>query len=484
MSKAISVLSGIAVLVLLMVLGGAIFVLAASESREDPAPSSSVGTAFTYQGHLTEGQAPANGSFNLAFSLYDDPETGSQVGTTITRTVTLTDGLLSLDLDFGSVFDGTALWLEIRLRPAGDEGPYTALEPRQRLAPTPLATFASIAPWTGLTGVPGGFDDGVDDDTLDSLGCTSGQIPKVSGSTWICGEDSVGTGSGGGDITAVIAGYGLGGGSTSGDASLHVVTETIQTRVDGACLAGWSIQSVHQDGSVVCEHDTDTTYSAGTGLELNGTTFAISSTYLLPYPCAPNQVAKWNGSAWECAADQEGEGAGWSLTGNSGTVPGTNFLGTTDNVTLEIRVNASRVLLLEPNSTSPNIVGGYRHNSVDSGLSGATVAGGGRDLAINQVGADFGAISGGAGNTASGYAATIGGGEGNSAGNSYGTVSGGASNLAGGPYTVVGGGQSNAVTGTHSTIAGGGLNRANAAFATVGGGYGNVVSDTYATVSG
>jgi hypothetical protein len=306
----------------------------------------------------------------------------------------------------------------------------------------------------------------------------------VSGSTWTCGEDNVGTGNGGGDITAVTAGYGLGGGSASGDASLYVVTETIQARVGGTCPAGWSIRAINQDGSVICERDTDTTYSAGAGLTLSDTTLAISSTYLLPYPCVPNQIAKWNGSAWECASDQGSEGAGWSLTGNSGTVPGTNFLGTTDNVTLEIRVNASRVLLLEPGSTGPNIVGGYSHNSVDSGLSGATIAGGGRDLAINQVTADFGAIGGGAGNAANGYAATIGGGEGNSAGNSHSLVGGGSSNVAGADHATVGGGESNTVTGTHATISGGDFNEARAAYATVGGGGSNLVSDTFATISG
>ena len=41
------------------------------------------------------------------------------------------------------------------------------------------------------------------------------------------------------------------------------------------------------------------------------------------------------------------------------------------------------------------------------GTSGATVAGGGRDLAINQVTADFATVGGGAGNTAGGYAAAV-----------------------------------------------------------------------------
>lgn len=48
---------------------------------------------------------------------------------------------------------------------------------------------------------------------------------------------------------------------------------------------------------------------------------------------SPNNVAPglyyWNGSRWIAFAGSPG-GLDWSLTGNSGTTAGTNFLGTTD----------------------------------------------------------------------------------------------------------------------------------------------------------
>jgi hypothetical protein len=45
----------------------------------------------------------------------------------------------------------------------------------------------------------------------------------------------------------------------------------------------------------------------------------------------------WDGTQW---IDFTGSGAaGWELTGNAGTVPGTNFIGTSDNVDLRIRTN-------------------------------------------------------------------------------------------------------------------------------------------------
>src|SRR5438445_5650229 len=43
----------------------------------------------------------------------------------------------------------------------------------------------------------------------------------------------------------------------------------------------------------------------------------------------------------------------WRTTGNAGTTPGPNFLGTTDNQPLELRVNATRALRLEAIANDP-----------------------------------------------------------------------------------------------------------------------------------
>ena len=63
----------------------------------------------------------------------------------------------------------------------------------------------------------------------------------------------------------------------------------------------------------------------------------------------------------------------WKLGGNAGTTPGTNFLGTTDNKALELKVNGQRTLRLEPNSFSPNLIGGSSANAVLAGAAGATI---------------------------------------------------------------------------------------------------------------
>jgi hypothetical protein len=85
----------------------------------------------------------------------------------------------------------------------------------------------------------------------------------------------------------------------------------------------------------------------------------------------------------------------WSLTGNAGTTPGTQFLGTTDNQPLELRVGGQRTLRLEPGQASPNLVGGYGGNSVAGGVAGATVSGGGQSGYENRVYDDFGTVGGG-----------------------------------------------------------------------------------------
>src|SRR5207249_11412 len=65
----------------------------------------------------------------------------------------------------------------------------------------------------------------------------------------------------------------------------------------------------------------------------------------------------------------------WLLNGNAIT-PG-QFLGTTDTNALELKINNSRALRLEPGS-SPNLIGGYSGNFVLPGVAGATISGGGQ----------------------------------------------------------------------------------------------------------
>jgi hypothetical protein len=197
--------------------------------------------------------------------------------------------------------------------------------------------------------------------------------------------------------------------------------------------------------------------------------------------------------------------------GTSGAPIDTYWLGTAADQALELRVNGERALRLEPNDTSPNVIGGLSGNSVTGGAYGATIAGGGAsggpppanpngvtddygtiggggnnragDSAGTTDDATYATVGGGSSNTASGDSATVGGGWWNTASGGYGTVGGGSDNVAQGGYATVGGGWDNEAA-AWATVGGGHSNSATAGFATVGGGEGNIAGGTAATVPG
>jgi hypothetical protein len=188
----------------------------------------------------------------------------------------------------------------------------------------------------------------------------------------------------------------------------------------------------------------------------------------------------------------------WLLTGNSNTVGEANFLETTDNQPLEMKVSGQRAFRLEPNTNgSPNVIGGSRANFVAPGVVGAVIGGGGSlnydagngiKAWSNSVYANFSAVGGGLAN----HIFT---------GAEYGTVAGGWDNLilsdsqaavvAGGFVNIIGensmestigGGQDNWVAdhSHYSTIAGGDFNRIEGQSweATISGGGGNNIQSS------
>jgi hypothetical protein len=157
----------------------------------------------------------------------------------------------------------------------------------------------------------------------------------------------------------------------------------------------------------------------------------------------------------------------WSLNGNTGTTPATQFIGTTDNQPFEVRVNNLRALRIEPQTnltfgTVPNIIGGGHANTVVAGVFGATIAGGGATLDSaqrHQVAGNFSTIGGGRGNTTNGEDSTISGERGHTA-NNGGTVGGGRVNTASGAVSTIGGGQTNTASNDYATVGGGESNTA------------------------
>jgi len=185
------------------------------------------------------------------------------------------------------------------------------------------------------------------------------------------------------------------------------------------------------------------------------------------------------GHEWSQVEGHGTDGAGW-------------WLGTTVNQALELRVNGARALRLEPNGSSPNLIGGYSGNSATAGVVGAAIGGGGESGHTNRVTDSYGTVGGGYSNQAGDAAggtldrswATVGGGLGNTASGKYATIAGGYSNEASGLYSSVGGGWLNDATGEDATVGGGVFNVANASYATVGGGSQSSATAQSATVAG
>lgn len=180
-----------------------------------------LGSAFTYQGQLRESGLPANGLYDLQVCLFDGPVNPVTLACAPDfADVPVEVGLFTLSLDFGTApFAGEVRYLELRVRPGASSGGYTILSPRQAIRPAPEALRAaasSAAPWSGLSGVPAGFADGVDDNS-------------------------------GGTVTSVAAGTGLSGGTITASGTIAIANGGVGTAqiaenaVDGVRILDGSI---------------------------------------------------------------------------------------------------------------------------------------------------------------------------------------------------------------------------------------------------
>ncbi len=100
------------------------------------------GTAFTYQGQLKDGINPAQGSYDLQFSVYDASVGGNLIAGPLGYSgVAVSNGVFTVTLDFGGIFGGGSQWLEIGVRTNGAAA-FTTLVPRQQFTAVPYAITA------------------------------------------------------------------------------------------------------------------------------------------------------------------------------------------------------------------------------------------------------------------------------------------------------------------------------------------------------
>ncbi len=91
-------------------------------------------STFTYQGELTNAGAPAHGSFNFQFKMWNAVVGGLQIGSTeVLNGVSVSEGRFTVQLDFGAnAFDNNNRWLEVIVNSI-------ALSPRQLITRSPYA---------------------------------------------------------------------------------------------------------------------------------------------------------------------------------------------------------------------------------------------------------------------------------------------------------------------------------------------------------
>ena len=78
----------------------------------------------------------------------------------------------------------------------------------------------------------------------------------------------------------------------------------------------------------------------------------------------------WTGTTW---ASISGSPTAWQLTGNSGTVPGTNFIGTTDANALEFKVDNQKAGWMDYTSPNNTSFGWEAENAITTGINNTAV---------------------------------------------------------------------------------------------------------------
>jgi len=294
---------------------------------------------FTYQGFLRVNGLPANGEFDFRFRLFDSASGTNQVGTTvIADDKQVRQGFYTVVLDFGNVWTGGQRWLEIAIRPGNSTGSYTTLSPRVQLTPVPLAHQAFSVPWSGVTGFTIASPltgTGTSGNPLRLInGTSAGQILKWNGTQWALANDNDTTYSAGAGLSLSGTTFSIAtGGVTTGMLADGAVTSA---KLSTTGVAAGTYGSATQVG--VFTVDAQGRITSASNVRISGVSPGgaaggdLSGSYPNPTVArlqgravattAPNtgQVLKWSGSAWTPAPDNDttyAAGAGLSLSGTT-----------------------------------------------------------------------------------------------------------------------------------------------------------------------
>lgn len=251
---------------------------------------------------------PVTGSVTFVFTLFAEPAGGAPVWSEVRPNLgTSGAGLVFVDLGavtpFGdAAFAGGDRWLEVSV-----EG--EILTPRLRvhavpyamqaanadtvggLAPDELGDITGVLPGPGLAGGSASGDAMLAVDTSAIQARVTGTCAPGSSIASITAAGTVtceNDDDSGGDITGVTAGFGLTGGAMSGSAALAVDASSIQRRVSGTCTNGAMVTRVNSDGTVVCAAPANPLASCTWA---RSTTFAIGGHVLATCPSGRQAIS-------------------------------------------------------------------------------------------------------------------------------------------------------------------------------------------------
>lgn len=397
-----------------------------TSAQENTPEAITLAATFTYQGYLEQGGVPLTATCDMQFALFDALTAGTQIGTTLTRTnLAVNGGVFNVPLDFGgTAFNGEDRYLAISVRCPAGSGAYTALTPRQPITPVPSAMYANQAPWAGLTGVPAGFADGVDDIGADWT--IFGNAGTQAGLNFIGTTDQ----------------------------------QPLEIWVDS--MRALRLENHGNSPNVIGGHAANYMAIGVAGGTIGGggnnpTPNRVTDAYGTIGGGISNQVGDAFGSVDDRSYGTIGGGEANLVNSRSGTIGG----GSSNTV-----------------SGRSAVVSGGESNRASG--ANATVGGGYENVASGLLAT----LAGGHENTVSGGSATVGGGYGNTASGDLATVSGGRSNTASALYSTVGGGQDNMANGSLAMVGGGSRNTASGNGATVSGGYFNDSSGDFSFAAG
>ncbi len=456
---------------------------------------------ISFQGALTDpsGVPKPDGPYAMTFRLYDVSTGGAAVWTE-SKNVTTTRGVFTTGLGDTTAFPSSLsfaekdYWLSVQ---AGTDPEST---PRLRLYGVPYAlslpgVTVATSGKVGILNYSPAFDLDVTGDINASANLREGGIALINRYAFTTGTNATGTwpinisGNAAG-LSSILA-------IASGGTGISTAPTAAGQYLRSSGAGTWSVGTIPSgdlpslSGLYV---DLSTNQTAINGIKNFTNKVGIRN-------ASPVYTLDVGGVIATSAGYIFGDGtiqlsAGWQTNGNGGTNPATNFLGTTDNKALEVRVNNTKAMRLEPTAGTPSMLGGSSGNVLGVGgggpAQGAAVVAGGTAAKPNSVFDEFSVVVGGNmnvagvndGNTSNQSYAFVGGGENNRAVAGHSTVAGGDSNLAGGLWATVGGGTNNQATGQQATIAGGDQNAALALQATIGGGWANQATAQNSTISG